>query len=46
MSEFSHEELQQVIHKYDAGLQKMRQATVEKNEKIASLESQYTKLSQ
>lgn len=46
MSEFSHEELQQVIHKYDAGLQKMRASIAEKNEKVTHLEQQYSKLSQ
>lgn len=46
MGEFSHEELQQVIHKYDAGLQKMRASIAEKNEKVTQLEQQYGKLSQ
>ena len=38
MAEFSHDELQQVIRKYDAGLQRMRTAITEKTEKITGLE--------
>ena len=46
MAEFSHDELQQVIRKYDAGLQRMRTAITEKTEKITGLEQQMAKTNQ
>ena len=46
MAEFSHEELQSVIHKYDGGLKKMRVTMSERAEKIGALESQLSKKEQ
>lgn len=46
MEEFSHEELQQVIRKYDGGLTKLRAANQEKAEKISMLEQQQAKANQ
>lgn len=46
MNDFSHEELQQVITKYDAGLQKMRGSIQEKNERLTQMESQLSKVTQ
>ena len=43
MEEFSHEELQEVIKKYDTGIQKFRTSIQDKNEKIAQLEQLLTK---
>ena len=46
MDEFSHEELQMVIQKYDAGLQKLKSSITEKNDKISTLEAQMAKTGQ
>lgn len=46
MDEFTHEELQQVIKKYDAGLQRYKATMQEKNEKLTNLEQSQAKLLQ
>ena len=43
MAEFTHEELQTVINKYDTGLKKMRGTMSERAEKISALELELSK---